>query len=122
MISNRPRRFGGETAIPEIWMQTVADLDFFDPINFLMQKATVTNESTDLALDHSELGWQSGLIPADYFLKEHFCLFSRHRAHREFHELLVRHELAYALQIALGKGPQNQTPSLKDHSRRGKVS
>ena len=55
MISDSTRSFSCETAVPEVRMQTVADLDFFGAVNFLMQKAAVADEAASFPLDHGKL-------------------------------------------------------------------
>src|SRR5207248_11022733 len=107
VIANCARRFGGESAVPEIALQPVADLNFHFAVYFVVKKTAVASESTARSYNHGELRWQTVSVPADHFIKETLRLFTRHRAHRETHEIFVRHQFHHAIEIIGGEWTQN---------------
>ncbi len=115
VIANCARRFGGESAVPEIALQPVADLNFHFAVYFVVKKTAVASESTARSYNHGELRWQTVSVPADHFIEETLRLFTRHRAHRETHEIFVRHQFRHATEIISGEWAQNQTRSFQDH-------
>src|SRR5205823_12618713 len=105
--ANCAPRFGREPAVQEIALQPVADLNLHFSVYFVVKKPALASESTARSYNHAELRWQTVSVPADHFIEETLRLFTRHRAHRETHEIFVRHQFHHAIEIIGGEWTQN---------------
>ncbi len=114
IIAHGASRFGGESAVPIVWMQAVANLDFLNAIHFLMQETAISKNRVRCALDKREWERQSVALPAENFLEKRGRLFLGETiAAGEAHEIGVGKELAETVEIVFAKRPENQSFGFK---------
>jgi len=76
VITHGARGLSNEAAVPVIWMQSVADLDVFDPVLRMIEETAVTDDHALATRDDGKLRRDAGAIPAHDFLDESDGLFA----------------------------------------------
>jgi len=76
VITHRARGFSNETAVPVTGIESVADLDVFDPVLRMIKETAVTDNHVLAARHDGELRRNASAIPARDFLDESDGLFA----------------------------------------------
>jgi|SRR5438046_3549677 len=76
VITDGARGFSNKAAVPIIGMQSIADLDVFDAMLWVIKETAVTNNRVLAPRDDSKLRRNAGAIPANDFLDESDGLFA----------------------------------------------
>src|SRR5215472_5352934 len=105
VITHRARGFRNKAAVPVTGIESVADLDVFDPVLGMIKETAVTDNHLLLAApDDCKLRRNAGAIPAHDFLDESDGLFALGKnAQREAHEIGIRKQLRHTLNIFLAE-------------------
>lgn len=110
VIAHGARGFSNESAVPIIRIESVADLDIFDPVLRMIKEPAVTDRRALAARDNGELRWNAGLVPAHDFFNESNGLFAfGENAQRKAHEIRICKQLGHTIDVFLAERSQNQS-------------